>query len=180
MYVSSSMPIPQTSTSPLPAAKSARYNLRKQITELSVARAASNYACATPASAFSDFGRNFQQQVVRSVNLLNRLNVGITTQSAQAGASSTGTSGAPTVVPLNPVNTTPKAKPEPPAVGSWDAPAWGNAATAWTPICTPGQTLIAALQNNPGWALGGLVAILLAGGVIGTGVKRRRARRRAA
>ena len=174
MYVSSTAPIPQTSTSPLPAAKAARYTMRKQITELSVARAASSYACAAPVSSFSDFGLNFQYQVKRADDLLNRLNVGLSLPAAQAGSSSTGTSGAPKVVPLNPVNTTPTNKPDVKPAGSWDTPTWGDAATAWPGICSPGQTILGWMQANPGWALGGLAAVLLAGGVIGAGAKRRR------
>lgn len=176
MYVSSTAPIPQNSMSPLPPGRAARYTIRKQITELSVARAASNYACAAPVSSFSDFGFNFQMQVKRADDLLNRLNVGLTLPAAQAGSTSTGTSGAPKVVPLNPVDTRPTPKPNVKPVGSWDAPQWGDAATAFPPICTPGQSIITWMQQNPGWALGGLAAVLLGAGVIGTGVARRRRR----
>ena len=176
MYVSSTAPIPQNSMSPVPPRKAYRYNLRKQVVGLAVARADSNYACAAPASSFQGFGLNFQYQVQRATDLLNRINSTMTAPQAQAGSSSTGTSGAPKVIPLNPVDTTPKPKPKIPPVGTWDTPAWGNAATAWPPICTPGQSLLNALQNNPGWALGGLVALLLAGGVIGVGSAKRRRR----
>ena len=176
MYVSSTAPIPQNSTSPLPAVQAARYNARKNRVMLAAYLAKQTYSCAAPVSSFQDFGTNFQYQVQRADDLLNRIGQNLSAVSAQAGATSQGTSGAPKVTPLNPVDITPKPKPQVTQPGPWDAPQWGDSATALPAICTPGQSFLEALQNNPGWALGGLVAVLLAGGVIGAGVKRRRRR----
>ena len=176
MYVSSTAPIPQNSMSPLPPGKAIRYAQRKARVQVSVANAMAVYSCSAPVSSFKGFGLNFQWQVQRADNLLNQLNINLTLPSAQAGATPSGTSGAPSVVPLNPVNTQPKDKPAVPPVATWDAPTWGDAATAYPGICTPGKSILDWMQSNPGWALGGLAAVLLAGGVIGTGAAKRRRR----
>lgn len=176
MYVSSTAPIPQNSTSPVPIDASNRYQARKARVLLAAANAAANYACATPVSAYSPFGLNFQFQVQRALDLLNHLNQGLTAPSAQSKATSTGTRNAPKVIPLNPVDTNPKPKPSVPSQGPFDAPVWGDYDGPWPGVCTPGTTILSWIQQNPWWALGGIAAVALASGAVGAGVRRRRRR----
>lgn len=173
MIVSASAPLPHNSLDPPTAYQTALYNGRKNRIYAEVASAASRYACAAPIASFAGFGFNFQMQVQRAANLLT--SIGQTLNAAQAtGASqSTGTAGAPQIVPLNPVQLTP-ANPTPPRQGPFDTPEWGDYSGQWPSGCTPLTSFINALQAHPGWALGGLVAVAVAAGVIGTGAKRRR------
>lgn len=174
MYVSSTAPIPQNSMSPIPPEVSARYNARKARVMTAAAKAAANYACSTPVSTFSPFGRNLQYQVQRDLNLLNHLNQGLTARTAQRGATATGTSNAPKVIPLNPVDTNPKPKAAVPQQGPFDAPVWGDYDGPWPGVCTPGTTILGWIQQNPWWAIGGIAAVALASGAVGAGIKRRR------
>ena len=66
-----------------------------------------------------------------------------------------------------------KPKTQVPIQGPFDTPMWGDYDAQWPGICTPGSSFLNWLQQNPWWALG-LAAVALAGGVIGTGMKRRR------
>lgn len=176
MYVSSTAPIPQNSTSPIPAGTSARYLTQKARVMTAAAQAAADYACSTPVSSYSRFGLNFQYQVQRAINLLNHLNQGLTAPTAQKAVTSTGTSDAPKVIPLNPVDTNPRAKQTVPQQGPFDAPRWGDYDGVWPGICTPGATILSWIQQNPWWAIGGVAAVALASGAVGAGVQRRRRR----
>ncbi len=179
MYVSSTAPIPQNSMSPLNPNKVARSVYAKQRVALEVARAISEYNCAAPVSSFSGQGPNFQYQVSRAAQLLNQTGQAIANAAdAQRKSTATGTSSAPHVTPLNPVNTNPTAEPQVTQPGPWAVPNWGDAASAYPGICTPGTTLLDAMANHPWWTLGALAAIALAGGALGAGVKRYRGRRR--
>lgn len=187
MYVSSTDPVPLNCNGTDSFARLADSNARKQRVFNEVAIAASRYACAgtVPTDAFSGFSTNFLYQVQRAVNLLNNFNApGVTTgnsqgaQKIQQALTSTGTSGAPNVIPLNPVDTNPKPKQKVPNPGPFDTPQWGEYTGQWPVSCLPGGDLIQWLQQNPWLAIGGAAALLLAGGAIGTGaVRRRRARR---
>jgi hypothetical protein len=175
MYVSSTDPIPQNSMSPLPPGPAADYDARKTRTLTAAALAAANYACSTPVSAFSGQGRNFQYQVMRAINLLNHINTGLTAPTAQRKVTSTGTGGAPKVIPLNPVDTNPKPKPVVPQQGPFDAPVWGDADIQWPGTCTPGASILQWVQQNPWWAVGGVAAVALASGLLGSQGRRRAA-----
>ena len=178
MYVSSTAPIPQNSMSPMDPVKSARYNARKNRVFQSVMWAASRYACTSPmdSGSFQSFGPNLQYEVQRAQNLLNVVGSGLSPQQmTQASVSKTGTSNAPSVIPLNPVDTNPKPKATVKPLGPWDTPQWGDSSSQLTPLCTPGASLLQAMQDHPWWTVGALAAVALATGALGTTARRRRA-----
>ena len=177
MYVPSTDPIPQNSMTPDGTLATQQSDVRKQRTFTSVMWAASRYACAgtIPPEAFPGFGLNFQYQVSRAASLLNSAMATIAKESqAQKSLSSSGTSGAPKVVPLNPVDTRPQPKPDIPQQGPFDTPMWGDYQGQFPGICTPGQSILNWIQSNPWWAIGGVAAVALASGAVGSGIRRRR------
>lgn len=178
MYVASDAPIPNTSTGPMNPEIRARYNARKNRVFSAVMWAASRYDCqgTIPVDAFPGAPANFLYQVQRDAALLNKLGWGnlLNSSTAQQAVSSTGTNVAPTVTPLNPVNTNPTAKQNVPQQGPFDTPPWGDAGTEWPGVCTPGSSFLNWLQQNPWLGLGALAAVALGAGVIGTKQRRRR------
>lgn len=175
MIVSTTAPLPHNSLDPPSPARQMAFYARKQRTFSAVASAASRYNCSAPVASFPGLGLNFQMQVQRAINLLNSIGQPLTAAQSTGASRSTGTGGAPTVVPFNPVQLTPNSQ-DPPAQGPFDAPDWGNYSGEWPVICSPLRSLLDSLQAHPGWALGGLAAVALAAGAFGS--KRRNPGRR--
>lgn len=173
MIVSTSAPLPHNSLDPPTPQMSAAYNARKNAVFSAVANAASRYDCSAPIASFAGLGFNFQMQVQRATNLLTSIGQTLTQAQATGSSQTTSNSNPPQVVPLNPVQLTPAPSQNPRQQGPFDTPEWGNYSGQWPSICTPLTSLINALQAHPGWALGGMVAVALAAGVIGTGKTRR-------
>jgi len=182
MYVASTEPISQNSTTPGGTVALRNSDVRRNRTFAAVEVAASRYACAgtIPPEAFPGFSLNFQFQVSRAASLLNSAMATLANGTqAQASLSSSGTAGAPQVTPLNPVDTRPRPKPIIPQQGPFDAPLWGDYQGQWPGFCTPGQSILNWVQSNPWWAIGGVAAVALASGAVGAGVRRRRRSRAA-
>lgn len=181
MYVSSSSPIPDISTEPLDPAEATAYNARKRRVFLAVANAASRYDCAPAVGSFMGWGLNFQNQVRRARALLNQVGTALsstvpavgpmvvipTVAEAQARITSSGPSSPPIVIPLAPVLTNPSPPLSSPGA-NWDAPHWGNAATAAGTVPTP-QT---AAARHPWVTLGIAAALAMAAGILKGGGRR--------
>lgn len=173
MYVSSSAPIPGTSTGPINPVKGARYNARKQAVFFSVASAASRYDCASQVGNFDGFGANFLYQVERARNLINQVGTALSSAfpvgaatglpavaAVQDAVTSFGASNVPNIVPWSPTTTNPTVPP-PELPADFVSPHWGDAATASgrLPVATT------AAARNPWFALGVIGALALAAGI---------------
>lgn len=179
MYVASAAPIEDISTAPVNPVLGARYNTRKQRVFLAVANAASRYDCAAAVGSFEGFAsgpglQNFLNQVQRARNLLNQTGTALTSafpagpvigvpgvSAVQSSITSSGTSGAPVVVPLAPANTNPS--PGPPQLpANFAAPQWGDAPTSAGQVPIP----LTAAARYPWVAVGVIAALALAAGIL--------------
>lgn len=178
MYARASDPVPLNVQGTDPYAALSRSNVRRARMFTAVMWAASRYDCAgtIPTDAFRGFAVNFQNQVARAAGLLNKLASGnlLAGRDVQGKISSSGTAGAPRVIPLNPVDTNPRPKPSPRQPGPFDTPQWGDSQVEWPGICHPGGALLAWVQQHPVLSLGALGLVALAGGAAAQTRRRRR------